>query len=44
MPQAETQEGNTIQDPQSGQWIDPQSGQWITVTRTAVGSTSVIHK
>ena len=36
MPLAETQEGNTIQD--------PQSGQWITVTRTAEGTTSVIHK
>ena len=36
MPLAETQEGNTIQD--------PQCGQWITVTRTAEGTTSVIHK
>ena len=36
VPLAETQEGNTIQD--------PQCGQWITVTRTAEGTTSVIHK
>jgi hypothetical protein len=36
VPLAEIQEGDTIQD--------PQSGQWITVTRTAEGTTSVIHK
>ena len=36
VPLAEIREGDTIQD--------PQSGQWITVTRTAEGTTSVIHK
>jgi hypothetical protein len=36
VPLAEIQEGDTIQG--------PQSGQWITVTRTAEGTTSVIHK
>ncbi len=32
---AEVQEGDTIQD--------PESGQWFTVTRTAEGRTSVTH-
>ena len=36
VPLAEIQEGDTIQD--------PESGQWFTVTRTADGSTSVTHK
>ena len=36
VPLAEIQEGDTIQG--------PQSGQRITVTRTAEGTTSVIHK
>jgi hypothetical protein len=36
VPLAEIQEGDTIQD--------PESGQWFTVTRTADGSTSVSHK
>ena len=36
VPLAEIREGDTIQD--------PQSGQWITVTRTHEGTTSVIHK
>ncbi len=33
---AEIQEGDTIQD--------PESGQWFTVTRTADGTTTVTHK
>jgi hypothetical protein len=33
---AEIQEGDTVQD--------PESGQWFTVTRTADGTTPVIHK
>jgi len=36
VPLAEIQEGDTIQD--------PESGQWFTVTRTADGTTSVTHK
>ena len=36
VPLAEIQEGDTIQD--------PQSGQWFTVTRTADGTKSVTHK
>jgi len=36
VPVAEIQEGDTIQD--------PKSGQWFTVTRTADGTTSVTHK
>ena len=36
VPLAEIQEGDTIQD--------PVSGQWFTVTRTADGKTSVTHK
>jgi hypothetical protein len=36
VPLAEIQEGDTVQD--------PESGQWFTVTRTADGTTSVIHK
>jgi hypothetical protein len=36
VPLAEIQEGDTIQD--------PKSGQWFTVTRTADGTTSVTHK
>ena len=36
VPLAEIQEGDTIQD--------PKSGQWFTVTRTADGATSVIHQ
>ena len=36
MPLAEIQEGDTIED--------PKSGQWFTVTRTADGTTSVTHK
>ena len=36
VPLAENQEGDTIQD--------PESGQWFTVTRTADGKTSVTHK
>ena len=36
VPLAEIPEGDTIQG--------PQSGQWITVTRTVEGTTSVIHK
>jgi hypothetical protein len=35
-PLAEIQEGDTIQD--------PESGQWFTVTRTADGTTTVTHK
>jgi hypothetical protein len=36
VPLAEIREGDTIQD--------PNSGQWFTVTRTADGTTSVTHK
>jgi hypothetical protein len=36
VPLAEIQEGDTIQD--------PESGQWFTVTRTADGTTSITHK
>jgi len=36
VPLAEIQEGDTIQD--------PESGQWFTVTRTADGTTSVTHE
>ena len=36
VPLVEIQEGDTIQD--------PVSGQWFTVTRTADGTTSVTHK
>ena len=36
VPLADIQEGDTIQD--------PESGQWFTVTRTADGTTSVTHK
>ena len=36
VPLSEIQEGDTIQD--------PVSGQWFTVTRTADGTTSVTHK
>ena len=36
VPLTEIQEGDTIQD--------PMSGQWFTVTRTADGTTSVTHK
>ena len=36
VPLAEIQEGDTIQD--------PESGQWFTVTRTADGTTNVTHK
>ena len=36
VPLAEVQEGDTIQD--------PKSGQWFTVTRTADETTSVTHK
>jgi hypothetical protein len=36
VPLAEIQEGDTVQD--------PESDQWFTVTRTADGTTSVIHK
>jgi hypothetical protein len=36
VPLAEIQEGDTIQD--------PKSGQWFTVTRTADGTASVTHK
>jgi hypothetical protein len=36
VPLAEIQEGDTIQD--------PNSGQWFTVTRTADGTTSVTQK
>jgi hypothetical protein len=36
VPLAEIQEGDTIQD--------PESGQWFTVTRTADGTTSVVHE
>ena len=36
VPLAEIQEGDTIQD--------PTSGQWFTVTRTADSTTSVTHK
>src|ERR1700682_5811446 len=36
VPLAEIQEGDTVQD--------PESGLWFTVTRTADGTTSVIHK
>lgn len=36
VPLSEIQEGDTIQD--------PKSGQWFTVTRTADGTTSVTHK
>jgi hypothetical protein len=36
VPLAEIQEGDTIQD--------PESGQWFTVTRTADGTTSVAHQ
>ena len=36
VPLAEIQEGDTIHD--------PESGQWFTVTRTADGTTSVTHK
>ena len=36
VPLAEIQEGDTVQD--------PESGQWFTVTRTADGTTSDIHK
>jgi hypothetical protein len=35
VPLAEIQEGDTIQD--------PKSGQWFTVTRTADGTTSATH-
>jgi hypothetical protein len=35
VPLAEIQEGDTIQD--------PESGQWFTVTRTADGTTSAVH-
>lgn len=35
VPLSEIQEGDTIQD--------PKSGQWFTVTRTADGTTSVAH-
>ena len=35
VPLAEIQEGDTIED--------PKSGQWLTVTRTANGTTSVTH-
>jgi hypothetical protein len=36
VPLAEIQEGDTIQD--------PESGQWFTVTRTADGTSSVTHR
>ena len=36
VPLAEIQEGDTVQD--------PASGQWFTVTRTADGTESVTHK
>ena len=36
VPLAEIQEGDTIQD--------PESGQWFTVTRTADGTTSAVHE
>jgi hypothetical protein len=36
VPLAEIQEGDTIQD--------PKSGNWSTVTRTADGTTSVTHR
>jgi hypothetical protein len=36
VPLAEIQEGDTIED--------PKSGQWFTVARTADGTTSVTHK
>ena len=36
VPLAEIQEGDTIQD--------PKSGQWFTVTRTADSTSSVTHK
>jgi hypothetical protein len=36
VPLADIQEGDTIQD--------PESGQWFTVTRTAGGETTVTHK
>jgi len=36
VPLAEIQEGDTIQD--------PESGQWFTVTRTEDGTKSVTHK
>jgi hypothetical protein len=36
VPLAEVQEGDTIQD--------PTSGQWITVTRTVDGTASVTHR
>jgi hypothetical protein len=36
VPLTEIQEGDTIQD--------PKSGQWFTVTRTEDGTTSVTHK
>jgi hypothetical protein len=36
VPLGEIQEGDTIQD--------PESGQWFTVTRTADGTTSVTHE
>jgi hypothetical protein len=36
VPLAEIQEGDTVQD--------PTSGQWFTVTRTADGATSVTHR
>jgi hypothetical protein len=36
VPLAEIQEGDTVQD--------PNSGQWFTVTRTADGTTNVTHK
>ena len=36
VPLASIQEGDTIQD--------PESGQWFTVTRTADGETNVTHK
>jgi hypothetical protein len=35
VPLTEIQEGDTIQD--------PESGQWFTVTRTAEGTTTVTH-
>jgi hypothetical protein len=36
VPLADIQEGDTIQD--------PESGQWFTITRTASGTTNVIEK
>jgi hypothetical protein len=36
VPLARIQEGDTIQD--------PESGQWFTVTRTADGTTDAIHR